>query len=106
MENKPKCNIDVYGNKRWYINGKLHREDGPTIELKSGTKIWCFDGEYHRLDGPAIVRGDDGPSGWYINDCHVTDLITTWSKENDIDLNNSSEDDKALIKLIWADYGK
>ena len=106
MENKPICTTDINGTKKWQLDGRYHREDGPAIELKSGTKIWCFDGEYHRLDGPTIVRGDYGPSGWYINDCNVTDLITTWSKENDIDLNNLTETDKALIKLVWADYGK
>ena len=105
MENKPKCNIDVYGNKRWYINGKLHREDGPTIELKSGTKIWCFDGEYHRLDGPTIEMVD-GTTEWWINDCLVSFIITKWAEENDIDLNNLTELDKALIKLVWSDYGK
>jgi len=29
--------IDEYGNKFWYKNGKWHREDGPAVELNNGT---------------------------------------------------------------------
>lgn len=25
-----------YGTKRWYLDGKLHREDGPAIEYVDG----------------------------------------------------------------------
>jgi hypothetical protein len=28
------------GTKEWYINGQLHREDGPAIEWANGTKEW------------------------------------------------------------------
>ena len=105
MENKPKCNIDVYGNKRWYINGKLHREDGPAIELKSGTKKWLVNNKFHRLDGPAI-EWNDGSCEWWINEHMVTKEITTWAKENDIDIDNLTDVDKALIKIVWADYGQ
>ena len=31
--------VDDYG-KCWYLDDKLHREDGPAIERKSGTKYW------------------------------------------------------------------
>ena len=29
---------DNYGNKRWYKEGKFHREDGPAIEYADGRK--------------------------------------------------------------------
>jgi len=32
--------IDEYGNKRWYLNGLLHREDGPAVEYADGNKEW------------------------------------------------------------------
>lgn len=44
----------------------LHREDGPAIELKSGSKLWYFNGNFHREDGPAIEWGD-GTKEWYVN---------------------------------------
>ena len=41
------------GNKSWYLNGKLHREDGPAREWANGDKVWYLNGKLHREDGPA-----------------------------------------------------
>ena len=38
----------------YYVNGKLHREDGPAEEYISGDKRWYINNKLHRLDGPAI----------------------------------------------------
>ena len=105
MENKPICEIDTLGNKRWYLNGLYHREDGPAIELKSGTKKWLVNNKFHRLDGPAI-EWNDGSCEWWINGFFVDEEITTWASDNDIDLDNLTDVDKALIKIVWADYGQ
>ena len=34
--------VQVYndGSKSWYLNGKLHREDGPAVEWPDGSKYW------------------------------------------------------------------
>ena len=37
-----------------YLNGKLHREEGPAESYIDGYKSWYINGELHRLDGPAI----------------------------------------------------
>ena len=29
-----------YGDKEWWVNGKIHRLDGPAIEWHDGTKSW------------------------------------------------------------------
>ena len=105
MENKPICEIDIFGSKRWYLNGKLYREDGPAVEIYNGTKHWWINGQLHRLDGPAIIW-NNGLKEWWINGHHVTDIITKWAKENGIDIDNLTDVDKALNKLSWADYGK
>ena len=55
------------GTKYWYLNGKLHREDGPAIECADGTKKWYLNGKLHREDGPA-VEYPDGTKWWYLND--------------------------------------
>ncbi len=39
----------------WMVNGKLHREDGPAIELHNGRKEWWLNGKRHRIGGPAII---------------------------------------------------
>ena len=28
------------GDREWWINGKLHREDGPACEYANGSKVW------------------------------------------------------------------
>jgi len=54
------------GTKRWYLNGKQHREDGPAVELDSGAKFWYLNDKPHREDGPA-VEWADGDKCWYLN---------------------------------------
>ena len=34
------------GNKLWFQNDKLHREDGPAIEYVDGYKAWCINGKF------------------------------------------------------------
>jgi hypothetical protein len=64
--------INENHTKHWYINGNLHREDGPAIEYANGDKEWYIDGKFHREDGPAIeyVNGD---KYWYINGEELTE---------------------------------
>jgi len=33
------------GDKFWYLNDKLHREDGPALEYASGNKYWYLKGK-------------------------------------------------------------
>jgi hypothetical protein len=58
--------VDDYGTREWYVNGELHREDGPAVEEFNGTKCWYINGNRHRIDGPAIEYYD-GSECWYIN---------------------------------------
>ena len=58
----------------------------------------------HRLDGPAFLCCSGGL--WFINGFDVTIEIYQWAEENDIELDNLTDVDKALIKIVWADYGK
>jgi hypothetical protein len=39
--------VRVYesGERRWYLNGELHREDGPAVEYASGREFWYLNGE-------------------------------------------------------------
>ena len=58
--------VDIGGTKDWYLNGKLHREDGPAIEFADGTKNWYLNDKRHREDGPAFDCAD-GTKAWYLN---------------------------------------
>ena len=66
--------VKVYadGTKRWYLNGKRHREDGPAVEYPEGTKCWYLNDELHREDGPA-VEWADGTKFWWLNGKEVTE---------------------------------
>ena len=54
------------GGKYWYINGKRHREDGPAIEDATGSKEWWLNGKQHRADGPAVEYAS-GTKAWWLN---------------------------------------
>ena len=55
--------VELKDRVEWRHNGKLHREDGPAIELASGSEVWYLNGQLHREDGPAI-EGADGYNSW------------------------------------------
>jgi hypothetical protein len=63
--------IDKYGGKWWYLNGQLHRENGPAIEYSYGVKEWHINGQLHREDGPAIEGNNN--KYWYINGKQYTE---------------------------------
>ena len=54
------------GYREWWLNGKLHREDGPAIEWPNGYREWRLHGKRHREDGPAI-EWPDGRREWWLN---------------------------------------
>ncbi len=54
------------GDKFWYLDGKLHREDGPAVERSNGHKEWCLNGGFHRENGPA-VEYMNGDKHWCLN---------------------------------------
>jgi hypothetical protein len=60
------CAIGENGDKHWYLNSNLHREDGPAVELADGDKKWYLNDQLHREDGPAIELAD-GDKSWYLN---------------------------------------
>jgi len=68
---QPKIKVDSDGTKRWFLNGNLHREDGPAVEWPNGSKHWCLNGKYHREDGPAVERSN-GSKEWFLNGKEVT----------------------------------
>ena len=68
---KPKLIIRPNGAKIWLLNGKLHRENGPAVELPDGPKVWYLNGQLYREDGPAIEWAD-GLISWYINGEELT----------------------------------
>jgi hypothetical protein len=60
--------MSIPETKRWYLNGKWHREDGPAIERANGDKFMVAKRKIrHREDGPAIEYVQTGAKQWYLN---------------------------------------
>ena len=38
------------GDKLWYLNGKFHRLDGPSVELCNGYKFWYLNGKEYTFE--------------------------------------------------------
>jgi len=62
----------VNGDKCWYLNDTLHRVDGPAVEYVNGGKYWYQHGKLHRDDGPAIEFAN-GSKCWYLNGYQLTE---------------------------------
>jgi len=63
------------GTQVWYLDGVLHRTDGPAIVYAEGTEVWCLFGVRHRTDGPAVIR-PDGTEVWIYNGVQISPLST------------------------------
>ena len=70
--------IDEDGIEEWFLNGELHREDGPAVisPQPNGNKFWIQNGQFHREDGPAVFENYNESKGynqvWYLNDIEYT----------------------------------
>jgi len=40
------CVVDLKGDKHWYKDGKIHREDGPAVERAGGSRCWYLKGKH------------------------------------------------------------
>jgi hypothetical protein len=69
--------VDDYGTKRWYLDDKYHRVDGPALEYTDGSKEWYLNGKLHRTDGPA-VDWVNGEKSWWLNNKEYTEA--DWRK--------------------------
>ena len=58
--------IDDFGNRKWLLDGLLHRTDGPAIDCRNGKTEWWRNGLRHRIDGPAMTW-PNGKSEYWVN---------------------------------------
>jgi hypothetical protein len=106
------------GNKEWFVDGKLHREDGPAIERADGTWEWYINGkkldpqpikkegawvfqdgfgQRHRTDGPAVIWTDpngDRREEWWAENLLITEKTngqTTWKITDKTSPQNTTE---------------
>jgi hypothetical protein len=61
--------INEIGDRRWWVNGKPHREGGlPAIEYSNGDNEWWVNGKRHRDGGLPAIEELDGDKAWCVND--------------------------------------
>lgn len=59
------------GVRRYYRNGKLHRENDKPAIVSCWGKQWYRFGKLHREKYPAVISRHDNDYAWYLNDgCH------------------------------------
>ena len=58
--------VDEFGTKRYFKDGKLHRDvDEPAVILSDGSKFYYKNGELHRDgDEPAVIYTDGTEEYW------------------------------------------
>ena len=96
---------------KYYVNGKLHREDGPAWVHSKGRQSWWFKGYYHREDGPAVVGINGVRQEWWIHgvlhredgpaivDCNKS---TWYLKGSQINCSSQEEFERLLrLKVFW-----
>jgi hypothetical protein len=98
--------VEEYGTKEWYLNGRLHRKDGPAIEYPDGRKEWYINGERHREDGPAIEQ--NGTKRWYLNgrllETLPQDMLINYMKVNNYIVSHLLIDPDPLVRESASKY--
>lgn len=93
IDGKNKINIDC---TIYYINGKIHRENGPAIEWSDGSKYWYIEGNLHRDKKPAVIQMN-GLCEWWENGNFVyKKIIHPTSVQELIDNENQVEQIKEI----------
>ena len=88
------------GTLIYFLNGFIHKEDGPAIIRSTGTIIYYLNGKRHREDGPAIIYSF-GLEYYYLKGNNITEKVNKWIKENNIpEVWNNSH--KLLFKLTFG----
>jgi len=70
---QPTMTVDRDGTKRWKLNGKRHREDGPAVEFTGGYKAWYLHGNWYEdvfewARALLKMKGINDPSEDEVND--------------------------------------
>ena len=64
---------DKFGNKRYYKDDMIHREDGPAIINSDGFVAYSINNMLHREDGPAVIYADGDIEYWINGKRHRKD---------------------------------
>jgi hypothetical protein len=84
--------VEENGTKKWYKDGKLHRDgDLPAVENANGDRWWFISGKIHRDNGLPAIEYSDGLKLWWVNGIQV-DQPDSYVDENSVDDPNDAYD--------------
>jgi len=78
-----------------------HREDGPALICSDGEMHWYINDRLHREDGPAVINDSYGIEDWYHYDKNITDGVTQWLEDHNIDNWQSMTDEDKLALSFY-----
>lgn len=78
------------GYKEWYRHGVLHNENGPAIEYPDGSYKYYYEGKLHCLDGPA-VKYNCGTFEWYVEG-EITHIQSPNEEKKEVNLEDEFEE--------------
>jgi len=96
---------DEYGTQEWWVNGKLHREDGPAVIWSTGHQEWWVNGNPHREDGPAVIHAN-GTQEWWVNDKNITDEVIKWFKLYNLTYETMDDEERLMLKFNMLLFSK
>jgi len=74
---------------------KLYCKNGFALTNKNGYETWYINHKLHREDGPAIIYSKYGKKCWYLNNKEYS--FEEWCK-----ILNKSDEEKNLLKLKYG----
>ncbi len=60
------CHVNKEGVKHYYLDGKLHRENGPAIEYPDNSPWWFINDEFRPEDEISLEQNTSSKF-WYLN---------------------------------------
>ena len=67
MQNYDTKSTNKFGDIYYYLNGRIHRTDGPAIDRANGSKEYWINGKRHRVGKPAVTIIEVNRCRYYIN---------------------------------------
>ena len=66
------------GSKFWYVKGLCHSDNTFAVEDQNGNKFWYFKGMRHRKDGPANSYTNSYSNKYFSSNLSCNKPITAW----------------------------
>jgi hypothetical protein len=95
------------GDTLHYVNGLLHRSNGPAVKTKDGYELWFCHGRLHRNNGPAYIGPEGMKEYWLggekVSKCQFIEMQAEWIKDLHRRLMQYSDDKTRLTGSLFTE---